>query len=162
MRSKPLPRKQCAHVGYTGSVADKVRFEEVLGWLRSHRPDELRSYERLGVVKFDLMYQGDPDPLYGSDFLLDRRLFDTVVLHYIFAGWDEMETLRRPAIGEHPYFSVSPKHSPEAWRRRLRACGARRVFAFGGAFEVASFYLLTIRGYQKIVTPFGAVFERYP
>lgn len=148
---------RCAHVGWTGSTADAWRLVILAGWTHDHPLPGAAATPATVDVKFDLVYEGGPDPRYGADFLTDRRQFEIVVLHHLFAGWSEGE--RIPTIGTHLAFSCSPKHSPAAWRRRLRATKARRIVAFGGAFEVASTYLAAIRGYRKIDTPFGAVFD---
>jgi hypothetical protein len=160
---KELPKKARvrAQVGWTGSGADKRRIDELNRWMATNRAGELASRaNELADVKFDLVYEGDPSPLYGKDFLTDSRRFEIVVLHHIFVGWTELDSPTKPAIGDHPCFACSPIHSPEAWRRRLRASGAQRIFAFGANFEVASSFLLAIPGYQKVVTSFGAVYER--
>jgi len=153
-------KRTCAWVGWTGSNADSRRLEQLTAWLSRERPAELRAMLRRGVVKFDLAYVGNGAKEYGGDFLVDERHFEVVILHYLFAGWEDHEFAPRPAIGETSYFACSPHHSPRRWRRRLRATGARMIVAFGGLCEVAGSYLAPLRGYRKVDTPFGAIFER--
>jgi hypothetical protein len=146
-----------AHVGWTGSRADRERREIV-----EQHEDALGSELRLGV-KFDLAYQGPPDAQCGADFLRDSRTFDVVVLHWIFGGWDELECARaRPAIANHFAFALSDQHSADAWRRRLRRSGAERIYVFGGICEVSGSWLLDIPGYRKRYASFGTIYERAP
>jgi hypothetical protein len=168
-RSTPTQTRY-AHVGWTGSHTDKARLEIVAQWMTDHPYPPtcaVRSNPRIDV-KFDLSYEGDRHPLYGADFLTDSRRFHIVVLHYLFAGWTEAEELTKATLLEGlPDFAVarlrsSSHHAPDAWRRRLRATGAHRVCAFGGADEVASTFLAEIPGYNKRVTSFGAVFDKLP
>jgi len=137
-----------AQVGYTGSNADKHR----LGLATAYGPGI--PSRALPGVKFDLTYED----LYGSDFLADARRFETIILHFIFNGWADGERERVGAVADHFVFGTSQAHSAKAWRERLVATGARRIFAFGGPGEVAGDYLGDIPGYAKADTPFGAVY----
>ena len=149
-------RKACyAHVGWTGSIGDRVRMDRVTQWSAAHA-HATRSVD----VKYDLTYAGPSDPRFGADFLTDERSYDVVILHHLFAGWGSEEPHTRPAVAEHFCFGMSPRQSPAAWRARLRASGARRIFAFGTGTEVAADYLGSIRGYRRTRTSFGAIYER--
>lgn len=74
---------RCAHAGWTGSTADTSRLVILAGWTHEHSLPGARA--PIVDVKFDLVYEGGPDPRYGADFLSDRRVFEIVVLHHLFS-----------------------------------------------------------------------------
>lgn len=153
-----MPRSslKVAHVGWTGCPADRARVDALEQVIPAGACD----------VKFGLAYCGGPDRRYGADFLVDERPFDVIVIHRVFVGTPTPEPVGHgfaTLLREHDFFAVSPLQSPEAWRRRIVASGARRVIAFGGSTEVAEAYLAPIPGYARADTltiPDGVVFER--
>jgi hypothetical protein len=158
-----------AHVGWTGSNADKQRTAIAAQVLVDRRPPPARYARRLARtalrsgVKFDLSYQGDPDDRYGSDFLIDQRAFALVILHRVFVGWDDNDD--RTAAGplaNLQLFASSPNHSPKAWRRRLQDSQAQLILAFGGSDCVAASFLESLPGYEHRLTPFGALYTLLP
>jgi hypothetical protein len=122
----------CAHVGYTETDDDY------------HRTVDAESYLNtlLEIDDVDLFAGADYIALDdGRDFLAEDLQYDAVILHHLY---------QHPGQGHAGVHGTSSLHTPQQWRERLAACGARFILAYGGSTEVSGGYLEDIPGYTML------------
>jgi hypothetical protein len=121
-----------AHVGYTGTDADRDRWVAARAWLSRVDPalsTQLEEARIQGLLREDhLDLRGVPP----RDFLAEDGRYDVVLTHFL---WGDPDFAGRDPSGPT---ACSPLHTPDAWRRRLALSGARYVFMFGPHFNGAS------------------------
>lgn len=121
-----------AHVGWTGTDADRDRWLAASLWLRRNDRSFAR---RLCAGRDHGALSEDCIDLNGSpprDFLAEDAGYDVVLTHHLW-GYPGLAT----AADAGPT-ACSPHHSPAAWRRRLRSSGARYLFLFGPHFNAGN------------------------
>ena len=121
-----------AHVGYTGTDADRDRWLAARAWLQ--RADPALS-TRLEEARIKGILREDPIDLRGApprDFLAEDGRYDLVLTHFL---WGDPELAGGDTSGPTV---CSPLHTPDAWRRRFLLSEARYVFMFGPHFNGAS------------------------
>lgn len=116
-----------AHVGFTGSDADRERSLTMEVWLARNDPDfaaKLRAAQVSGNIKADNFDLNSHPP---RDFLTADGRADAVVIHNLWGFPDA----GRCTGGD----ASSPQHDLQTWNRRLASTGARYIFSFGGDFH---------------------------
>jgi hypothetical protein len=143
LASAAADRLTIAHVGHTGTDADRDQFLAMGLWLQ--RNDEPFYRNMCEGLSDGSLFQ-DAIDLNGSrprDFLTEQCSYDIVVTHNLW-GLPERATSSATAC--------SPHHSPERWRRRFETSGARYIFMFGSDFNAGSISR-TVPGYQCFSVP---------
>jgi hypothetical protein len=116
-----------AHIGFTGSDADRERSLTMEVWLARNDPDfaaRLCAAQISGnVTKDNFDLNSDPP----RDFLEAQGCAEAVLIHNL---WGLPDAGRRTG-GD----ATSPLHDLETWNRRLASTGARYIFNFGGDFH---------------------------
>jgi hypothetical protein len=152
-------------VGWEGSGTDS----SMLQWARDYLSStEERSYDRFDqeskwgtatnydIDMADRWEHANKDFInlaQGRDFLEEQETYDVVILCWVFGP----TTYR----GTEGWFNVSKKHTPEEWKARLIATGAKYIFAFGNKTEVGGNYLGSIPGYHTTTLSSSAtVYDR--
>jgi hypothetical protein len=152
-------------VGWEGSGTDRSMLRWAGDYLSS---TEERSYDRFDqeskwgtATNYDAdiaerWEDADKDFInlaQGRDFLEESGTYDVVILCWIFGP----TTYR----GTEGVLNVSKKHTPEEWKARLVATGAKYIFAFGNKTEVGGHYLGSIPGYRTTtLSPSATVYDR--
>ena len=152
-----------AHVGHTGTDADRDRGLAIRVWLRRADSRLYAKWERLrqGGGDGDAVLREDHIDLRGNpprDFLTEETRYDLVVTHNLW-GFPELsggaDPTRASSAGPG---ACSPRHDREAWRRRLASCGARYVFMVGPHFN-ASYLGTDLPGYRCLRVGASSFFD---
>jgi hypothetical protein len=128
-----------AHVGFTGSDADRERSLTMELWLARNDPDfaaRLRAAMISGRVTTDNFDLNSNPP---RDFLQAEGRAEAVLIHNL---WGLPDAGRRTG-GD----ASSPLHDLRTWNRRLASTRARYIFDFGGDFHAQP------DGYTSIAEP---------
>jgi hypothetical protein len=117
-----------AHVGHTGTDADRDRWLAARLWFRRAVPALERRYRDTdgGVLRQDYIdLNGEP----RRDFLAEDARYDVVITHDLW-GFTRVTGAAAGAEASGPT-ACSSLHAAEGWRRRLVATGASYIFMFG-------------------------------
>jgi hypothetical protein len=128
-----------AHVGFTGSDADRERSLTMEVWLARNDPGfaaKLRAAQVSGNITADNFDLNSHPP---RDFLTADGRADAVVVHNLWGFPDA----GRWTGGD----ASSPQHDLQTWNRRLALTGALYIFNFGGDFHAEP------DGYTSIAEP---------
>src|SRR5258708_10184186 len=142
-----------AHVGFTGTDDDRDRWLADRIWLNRDNPDFFQQddgYDK-GFIQHDAIdLRGDPP----RDFLAEQDCYDIVITHNLWG---------MPTFGAD--VSAGPTacsllHSPSAWKQRLLASGAQRIFMFAADFNAPDTDG-SLSGYGCLDGPFRSPMNRF-
>lgn len=130
-----------AHVGHTGTDADRDRWLAACVWLEQSDTSfytHLRTCEGTGALQEDYVdLNGNP----RRDFLSEQTRYDIILIHNLWY----LNELALP--GRSHATACSPLHDAATWKRRLGGTDARYIFMFGRDFN-ASHLDSSLSGYD--------------
>jgi hypothetical protein len=127
-----------------------------VGWSHSELDipimlDTYKLLEPLNITKFDFVNLHQ-----GRDFIKEDKIYDIVVLIYIFK-WTKEQCQNDNLYNKHDSsIKVSDIHTPENWRKRLLNTEAKEILIFGYSdeSEITGNYIGDLENYKMNLIEF--------